>query len=71
MYIVQCTFNTHSQLSDTIEHYVDAKHVALYSNGKWYVLNVITGGRQLTPIELQKQIQWIEVCYVTCALLLI
>ena len=50
-------------ITDTIEHYVDAKHVALYSNGKWYVLNVITGGRQLTPIELQKQIIWIEVTH--------
>ncbi|XP_063681004.1 carnitine O-palmitoyltransferase 1, liver isoform-like isoform X4 [Bolinopsis microptera] len=47
-------------VQDTIEHYTDAKHVALYSQGKWYVLNVISGGRQLTPIELQKQIIWIE-----------
>ncbi|KAL5260125.1 hypothetical protein ACHWQZ_G010297 [Mnemiopsis leidyi] len=47
-------------VQDTIEHYVDSKHVALYSRGKWYVLNVIAGGRQLSPIELQKQIIWIE-----------
>ena len=40
---------------------MDAKHVAVYSQGKWYVLNVINAGRQLTPIELQEQIIWIEV----------
>jgi len=47
-------------VQDRIEHYTDSRHVAVLCGGKWYILNVIHAGRQLTPIELQKQIIWIE-----------
>lgn len=47
-------------VQDTLEHFVDAKHIAVYCNGKYYILTVVYAGRQLSPIELQKQIIWIE-----------
>ena len=50
-------------LPDTLDHFTDSQHVTVFCYGKWYVLDVIAGGRQLTPIELEKQIIWIEVFY--------
>ncbi len=48
------TTRTPGIVSDKIEHFEDSTHVAVYSNGKWYALQVIHEDQILNPRELER-----------------
>lgn len=45
------------EITDTLVHYKDSKHVAVYSKGKWYKLYTYYNSQMLNPKELEMQIQ--------------
>jgi carnitine O-palmitoyltransferase 1, liver isoform len=45
------------EITDKLVHLNDSKHIAVYSNGKWYKLSVYCQSQLLNPKELEIQIQ--------------
>jgi carnitine O-palmitoyltransferase 1 len=45
------------EIGDSLVHYSDSKHVAVYSNGKWFKLYTYFNSKPLNAKELQHQIQ--------------
>ena len=42
------------EVSDQLVHYKDSKHVAVYSNGKWFQLKTYFRSKPLNACELEK-----------------
>lgn len=42
---------------DTVVHWNDSEHVAVYHRGRYYRLWLYQAGRMLTPREIEQQIQ--------------
>ncbi|KAK6754822.1 hypothetical protein RB195_013669 [Necator americanus] len=47
------------ETSDVMIRLPDARHIAVYSKGCWYKVNIFHGKRMLRPVELQRSLQQI------------